>query len=70
MIIHVPLARFQELGYATKNQTLYLGCSDIVPMACAFTHDIFEMIAMIVEVSTPCWLSDQAAARKLETPTV
>ena len=38
-------------------------------MACAFTHDIFEMIAMIVEVSTPCWLSDQAAARKLETPT-
>ena len=32
-------------------------------MACAFTHDIFEMIAMIVEVSTPCWLSDQAAAR-------
>ena len=23
-------------------------------MACAFTHDIFEMIEMIVEVSTPC----------------
>ena len=34
-----------------------------------FTHDIFEMIAMIVEVRTACWLSDQAAARKLETPT-
>ena len=47
-----------------------VGRSDIVPMACAFTHDMFEMIAMIVEVSTPCWLSDQAAARKLETPTV
>ena len=38
-------------------------------MACAFTHDIFEMIAMIDEVRTACWLSDQAAARKLETPT-
>ena len=38
-------------------------------MACAFTHDMFEMIAMIVEVRTACWLSDQAAARKLETPT-
>ena len=38
-------------------------------MACAFTHDIFEMIAMIAEVRTTCWSSDQAAARKLETPT-
>ena len=44
-------------------------CLDIVPMACAFTQDIFEMIAMIAEVRTPCWWSDQAAARKLETPT-
>ena len=33
-------------------------------MACAFTHDIFEMIAMIAEVRTPCWWSDQDAARK------
>jgi hypothetical protein len=38
-------------------------------MACAFTHDIFEMIAMIAEVRTPCWWSDQDAARRLETPT-
>ena len=36
-------------------------------MACAFTHDIFEMIAMIAEVRTPCWWSDQDAARRLET---
>ena len=28
-------------------------------MACAFTQDIFEMIAMIAEVRTPCWWSDQ-----------
>ena len=46
-----------------------VGRSDIVPMACAFTHDIFEMIAMIVDVRTACWSSDQAAACKLETPT-
>ena len=38
-------------------------------MACAFTHDIFERIAMIAEVRTTCWSSDQAATRKLETPT-
>ena len=39
-------------------------------MACAFTHDIFEMIAMIAELRTArCWSGDQAAARKLETPT-
>ena len=38
-------------------------------MACAFIQDIFEMIAMIVDVRTACWSSDQAAARKLETPT-
>ena len=38
-------------------------------MACAFTHDIFEMITMIAELRTACWSSDQAAARKLETPT-
>ena len=36
-------------------------------MACAFTHDIFEMITMIAELRTACWSSDQAAARKLET---
>ena len=38
-------------------------------MACAFTHDIFEMITMIAKLRTTCWSSDQAAARKLETPT-
>ena len=29
-------------------------CLDIVPMACAFTHDIFEMIAMIAELRPTC----------------
>ena len=36
-------------------------------MACTFAHDIFEMIAMIAEVRTPCWWSDQDAARRLTT---
>ena len=27
-------------------------------MACAFTHDIFEMIAMIAELRTACWSSE------------
>jgi hypothetical protein len=36
-------------------------------MPCAFTHDIFDMIAMIAEVRTACWSSDQDAARRLET---
>ena len=31
-----------------------VGRSDIVPMACAFTHDIFEMIAMIAELRPTC----------------
>ena len=44
-----------------------VGRSDIVPMPCAFTHDILDMIAMIAEVRTACWSSDQDAARRLET---
>ena len=36
-------------------------------MPCAFTNDIFDMIAMIAEVRTACWSSDQDAARRLET---
>ena len=28
-------------------------------MPCAFTHDIFDMIAMVAEVPTVCWSSDQ-----------